>query len=87
MGTGVRTRKSHRDVTRPRGPKGRLAKRSEVNRGPLPNTEARDGGRGLAGGSELEGRPNEPGAQGEAGGEPRRSTDEASRRDLQRRAV
>ena len=74
MGERGRPRKGHQDVTRPIGPKGGLAERSEVREGPLPTTGARSGDRGLAGGSREEGRPSEAGKSEPnlaAGGEPR----------------
>ena len=46
MGKRSRPRKGHQDVTRPRGPRGRIAERCEVGRGPSPTPEARRGKRG-----------------------------------------
>ena len=74
MGKGGRPCEGHQDVTRPTGPKGRLAERSEVRERPLPTTGARSGDRRLAGGSKEGGdrvkqASQEPSVA--AGGEPR----------------
>ena len=76
MGERGRSREGHQDVTRPTGPRGRLAGRSEVRQGPSPTTGARGGDRGLAGGSK--GKREDRAKQArqkptlEAGGEPRK---------------
>ena len=61
-------------MTRPTGPKGRLAERSEVRERPLPTTGARSGDRRLAGGSKEGGDRVKQASQEPslaAGGEPR----------------
>ena len=61
MGERGRSREGHQDVTRPTGPRGRPAERSEVRQGPSPTTGARGGDRGLAGGPKEEARPSDAG--------------------------